>query len=133
MANSIKIGDLEKVIEEELTMYCDDITEKIKKLSDDVMKDLVKNTKKDAPVRKIKNGGKYKRAISSKTTYESKRAKVNTWYVKDPQYRLSHLLEKGHATRNGGRTRAFNHIGKNEQKAVKDYEKKVEEVIQNGS
>ena len=48
MANSIKIGDLEKAINEELTIYCDDVTEKVKKISDDVMKTLVKNTKKDA-------------------------------------------------------------------------------------
>ena len=31
MANSIKIGDLEKAINEELTIYCDDVTEKVKK------------------------------------------------------------------------------------------------------
>lgn len=133
MANNIKIGDLEKAISEELTLYCDDVTQKIKQASDDVMKELVKNTKQDAPVRKAKNGGEYKKAISSKTTYESKRAKVNVWYVKSPQYRLSHLLEKGHATRNGGRTKAFKFISKNEEIAVKDYENKVEEAIKNGS
>ena len=42
MANSIKIGDLEKAINEELTIYCDDVTEKVKKISDNVMKTLVK-------------------------------------------------------------------------------------------
>lgn len=132
MANSIKIGDLEKTINKELTLYCEDVTEKIKQASDDVMKDLVKNTKQDAPVRKTKNGGQYKKAISSKTSYESKRAKINVWYVKPPHYRLSHLLENGHATRNGGRTKAFKFISKNEEIAVKDYEKKVLEAIKNG-
>jgi aminopeptidase C len=48
MANSIKIGDLEKAINEDLTIYCDDVTEKVKKISDNVMKTLVKNTKKVA-------------------------------------------------------------------------------------
>lgn len=129
MANSIKIGDLEKVIDKELTIYCDEVTEKVKKISDDVMKDLVKNTKKDAN----KRTGTYAKAITSKRTKETKRSRENTWYVKDPEYRKSHLLEKGHATRNGGRTRAFPFISKNEQIAVKDYENKVEEAIKNGS
>ncbi len=129
MANSIKIGDLEKAINEELTIYCDDVTEKVKKISDDVMNTLVKNTKKDAN----KRTGTYAKAIASKRTLETKRSRVNTWYVKDPEYRKSHLLEKGHATRNGGRTRAFPFISKNEQIAVKDYENQVEEAIKNGS
>ena len=129
MANSIDIDNLEKVLSEELTMYCDDITKGIKKASDDTMKDLVKNTKKDAN----KRTGKYAKSIASKRTRETKRSRVNTWYVKDPEYRKSHLLEKGHATRNGGRTKAFNFISKNEEIAVKEYEKKVEEVIKNGS
>ena len=129
MANSIKIGDLEKAINEELTIYCDDVTEKVKKISDNVMKTLVKNTKKDAN----KRTGTYAKAITSKRTLETKRCRVNTWYVNDPEYRKSHLLEKGHATRNGGRTRAFPFISKNEQIAVKDYENQVEEAIKNGS
>lgn len=131
--DKIQIGDIDKVIDRELTLYCDEITQKVKKITDDVMIELVKNTKKDAPVRKSKNGGKYKRAITSKTTFENRRSKVNTWYVKSPEYRLSHLLENGHVTRNGGRTRAFGFIGKNEEIAVRDYENKVEEAIKNGN
>lgn len=126
---NINIGDIDKVISEELTIYCDEITEGIKKASDDVMAELVKNTKKDAN----KRTGAYAKAITSKRTTETKRSRVNTWYVKSPEYRKSHLLEKGHATRNGGRTRAFGFIGKNEEIAVKQYENKVEEVIKNES
>lgn len=133
MANTISIGEIDKAIMHELTIYSDEVTKKTKKASDEVMKNLVKNTKKDAPIRKTKNGGKYKKAISSKTTFENTRAKINVWYVKTPEYRLSHLLEWGHAKRNGGRTRAFNFIGKNEKIAIKDFEKKVEEAIESGT
>ena len=38
----IEMADLEKVINEELTMYSEEITKEVKKASNDVMKDLVK-------------------------------------------------------------------------------------------
>ncbi len=129
MAKSISIGDFDKEIEKELMLYSEEITDQVKKINDDVMKTLVKNTKKDAN----KRTGAYAKAITSKRTKETKRTRVNTWYVKDPEYRKSHLLEKGHATRNGGRTKAYGFISKNEQIAVKNYEKRVEEAIKNGS
>ncbi|MEI3507849.1 MAG: hypothetical protein V8R01_01750 [Bacilli bacterium] len=126
---SISIDEFEKALEFELTIYCDDITQGIKKASDEEIKTLVKNTKNDAN----KKTGKYAKAISSKCTKETSRSKTNTWYVKDNKYQLTHLLDKGHATRNGGRTKGTNFVIKNEEIAVNNYEKKVEEVIRNGS
>lgn len=45
---------------------------------------------------------------------------------------LTHLLEHGHMMRNGGRTRAFPHILPAEEKAIKEYEKAVEQAIESG-
>lgn len=53
------------------------------------------------------------------------------WYAAPPHYRLTHLLEDGHRTRNGGFTRAFPHISYGEVEAVKLYEEYVKEVIAN--
>lgn len=52
-------------------------------------------------------------------------------------YQLTHLLEKGHdiVGRDGqkkGRARAFKHIEPVEQKCIKEYERRVENTIQNG-
>lgn len=49
-------------------------------------------------------------------------------------YRLAHLLEKGHAIRNGtgrtyGNTRAFPHIKPVEEWAIQELPRKVEELI----
>lgn len=44
-------------------------------------------------------------------------------------YQLTHLLEKGHAKVNGGRTRAFPHIGPVAEKAEDELIKNIQQFI----
>ena len=124
----IQIGQLADTIAKELETYSEAITEGIKAAVDDVSKELLQNTRAAAPA----ESGKYKKAISIKTAFESPTERRKQWYVKAPRHTLSHLLEEPHKTRNGGTSRAFPHIKENEEKAVKDFESKVEGVIKNG-
>lgn len=48
------------------------------------------------------------------------------------EYRLTHLLEKGHATREGGRTRAQPHIKPVEEQIIKELPGIIEQKIKGG-
>lgn len=67
-------------------------------------------------------GKKYRKSIRIKKLTERDGHYSSTVYARPPYYRITHLLENGHATRNGGRTRAFPHWAEAEQEAIRDYE-----------
>lgn len=128
MAN-IEIGGLSNAIERELSLYSKEITEKVKDEAKSHMKELVKETKKTAPVGHRQKH--YRDNISSKKTSENDRGATYTWYVKGSDYRLSHLLERGHATRDGGRIEGTHFIEKASEPILADFVEKVEEAIKN--
>lgn len=122
--------DLVGAINRELTIYSREITETIKNEAKSHMTELVKETKRTAPVGNRQKH--YRDNIKSKKTSESDREVSYTWYVEGSDYRLSHLLENGHALRNGDRVEGTHFIEKASEPILADFEKKVEEAIKNG-
>lgn len=119
--------NLADLIHENLQFYSNEIRAGIEKEVNKSMTKLVKNTKRDAPERT----GRYKNAISSRKTIGTSGEYAKHWYVKAPYYRLTHLLNNGHAKRGGGRVNGDNHISDNEKEIVREFEQAVKEVIRN--
>lgn len=131
MSNPIvDISELNEAITNSLEEYNRDVIEGVKKTTTQAMKDLVKSTKTTAPVgHRAKH---YKDNIASKTTDESMYGLTKTWYVRGSDYRLTHLLNNGHALRDGGRYPGTNFLGKAVDVVIPWYVAKIEEVLKNG-
>ena len=126
----VSINTLSDAINRELTIYSQSVTETIKSEAKSHIKELVKETKKTAPVGH--RDRHYRDSISSRKVSENDRGAEYQWYVDGPNYRLSHLLENGHATRDGGRVEGTHFIQKASDPIIADYIEKVEEAIRNG-
>lgn len=127
---NINIDDLASAITQELQNYSQDVTESVKKAVDTVAQETNEEIKKHVTFKRHK-GDKYVKAFRIKKSYEDGYKKINTWCVGNGQYRLTHLLENGHALRQGGRAEAFPHIKYGEELAQKRMEELAKEAIVN--
>lgn len=106
--NKVSIFDLASAITNELEDYSQQVTDNVKNAVDIVGKEVNEEIKKYIKFKQPT--GKYVKSFRVRTSYESRYNKRNTWHVANGHHRLTHLLEKGHALRGGGRSRAFPHI-----------------------
>ena len=117
---SIRIDDFLEAVQGELTEYANEVTGYVKESVKDVAKETVKEVKRRSPVR----SGAYKKSWGQTQIYEGPGGIRITIHNKK-HYRLTHLLENGHALKSGGRTRAFPHIKPAEDFAARELEKAV--------
>lgn len=113
---SIKITELSSEIMKCLNEYTDEVIDTLEKTKENLADDAVKELRATSP----KDEGKYAKGW--------KKRKVGKKYiVHNSVYQITHLLEKGHAKRNGGRVAAILHIApvekKTQSKAAKEFKK----------
>lgn len=123
-----KLTDLDKVMNEILTEYAGQMTEGTKEAVKTVAENAKEETKAGSPVGKGKKRGKYRKGWAVRT--EEERLSVTSIVHNRTDYQLAHLLEKGHALRQGGRSPALPHIEPAEQKAIKELQRMVEKLAQ---
>lgn len=94
----------------------------------------IQKTAKGA-VKKVAKGGDfggtgaYRKSIAQKVLKGNRLVRRRVVYAKAPYHRLTHLLEFGHATANGGRTRAFPHWEPADQQAADDFLQTLKEEL----
>lgn len=121
----IKVDKLAGAIQNELRLYSDDVNKAVKSAVAKVSKETVDELQEKSP----KRTGAYRKDWTSQTAYESQRTKRDSVYNRK-HYQVTHLLEKGHALRGGGRVRAYEHIKPAEEKAISKMEKLITQEVQ---
>lgn len=125
----VSVEGLEDAIAKNLRIYSEEVQEGIRDEAKKSMQKLVKTTKATAPVgNRLKH---YRDSIKSKAYHSTRQSKF-IWYVDGPDYRLSHLLEKGHANRDGSRTPGTHFIQKASEPIIEEYLQSVEDIIKGG-
>ena len=129
---TITPDNLAKSIERELSIYHEDVNEKLREVTRQSMADLVRKTRATAPKGKR---GLFRKAIAGDFSglARGKRKVSALWYVKKPHYRLTHLIVNGHATKDGDRTRANPFLVNALGEVLPEYEKEIKEVLENGN
>lgn len=123
MAN-VSIQKMASTIMKGLTEYKNLVTDGMKEAVKNAGQTVKEEIKKNAP----KDTGKYSRSWTAKTTRETSETMEVTVYS-PKKYQLAHLLEKGHATRNGGRTKAQPHIAPAEKVGIEQLEADIKKAL----
>lgn len=104
--------------------YAADVADDMKEEARAVAKEAVKALKASSPSGSGGRKGHYKDGWASKVESEDAVSiGIRVYNRKKPG--LTHLLEKGHAKRGGGRVEGIPHIAPAEQQAARDYEERL--------
>lgn len=126
--SAILVDDLTDVIMTELNAYSEEVTEELKAEVKQVAKECMQDIKNNAP----RLSGDYKKSWKNKTVFESDND-IRVVVHSPKEYRLTHLLEHGHAKRGGGRVEGKPHIAPAEKRAEQKLMKKVKVTITGGN
>lgn len=117
--------ELSDAVSEMLEQAGAEIREKVNAEAEKIAGDVLEKLKRDSP----KDTKKYSKSwiIDER---ENKIAGNKHYIIKNEKhYRLTHLLEHGHVNRNGSRTEAKPHIGKINDAACREFERRVVNIL----
>lgn len=123
MPSSISIGQLADTIETLLTEYTEEVVDEVY----DAVFETAQETRLELRTTSPERTGKYSRGWRVRKVRGANfvRAAVHNLH-----YRRVHLLEKGHAKRNGGRVRAIPHVGPAGDAAEERLERRIRRAVE---
>ena len=124
----IKADQLGSAIEKELSGYADQLKADLGEVFEEVAEQALTEIRTAS-----KNAGfedhQYSRGWTKLVQLNKSSGIYHVTIHNKKHYQLTHLLEKGHAKTNGGRTRAFPHIGPTQEKMDRLVVDEVEKAI----
>lgn len=127
MAKGISASDIDNAVMDELDAFAGACVEDIQAAAEEVAKWAVKQLKAKSPNR----SGNFSKdwAVNKQKT----RTGTHTTVYNKRLYMLAHLLEYGHPTGNGGRTKGYSFIKPIETEANKRFENELKRRVENDS
>ena len=131
----VKLINLDDAITDILAEYVGNVTEGTKKAVSVVAEEAKRELKASSPVHNRayegkRTPGRYAKGWAVKNQEE--RMRTQSIVHNRTDYQLAHLLEKGHALRQGGRSPAITHIKPVEDRAISNITKAVERIATQG-
>lgn len=128
MNETIKVSEMESVIMDALEEYSEKASEVIAETLPDVGAETAKELKQTSPQRTGRYASSW--TYGMRTSRGSKKKNKLIVYNK-LYYRIVHLLEKGHAKRNGGRVEGTPHVKPAQDKAERKAIERIKEKLEN--
>lgn len=126
MPDRVTVDQLADAITMALREYTDDVTVAIEATLDETSNAVLTDTRSNSPIRT----GRYKKGW--RRTKESSGGRTKYTIHNKTDYQRVHLLEKGHAKRNGGRVAARPHLVPAYDAHAPQMEERIKEILKNG-
>lgn len=123
-SNVVNINEMANVIMKGLNEYAELAAEEMK----EAVKHASATVRKEIKVNAPSDTGKYAKSWTAKKVGETSQTLTMVVHSKN-RYQLAHLLEYGHALRNGGRYDGVVHIAPAEQKGIEQLKEEIEQAL----